>query len=89
MAFIENDSFDLIWTRLPYADIIKYSNGINEDLLQLKVRDFLEKREVFWSSYGQYPEKGYMIPMSFDIMKNFQDVGFKLKEFFIKEQHNC
>ena len=47
MAFIENDSFDLIWTRLPYADIIKYSNGINEDLLQLKVRDFLEKREVF------------------------------------------
>lgn len=30
-----------------------------------------------------------MIPMSFDVMKVFQDVGFKLKELIIKEQHNC
>ena len=30
-----------------------------------------------------------MIPMSFDVMKIFQDAGFKLKELIIKEQHNC
>ncbi len=27
--------------------------------------------------------------MSFDVMKTFQEVGFKLKELIIKEQHNC
>lgn len=30
-----------------------------------------------------------MIPMSFDVMKTFQDAGFTLKELIIKEQHNC
>ena len=30
-----------------------------------------------------------MIPMSFDVMKIFQDAGFKLKELDYKEQHNC
>ena len=30
-----------------------------------------------------------MIPMSFDVMRVFEDAGFKLKELIIKEQHNC
>ncbi len=30
-----------------------------------------------------------MISMSFDVMKTFQDAGFKLKELIIKKQHNC
>lgn len=30
-----------------------------------------------------------MIPMSFEVMKIFQDAGFTLKELIIKEQHNC
>ena len=38
---------------------------------------------------GDTRQKGCMIPMSFDVMKIFQDAGFKLKELIIKEQHNC
>ena len=34
-------------------------------------------------------KKWGMIPMSFDVMKIFQDTGFTLKELIIKEQHNC
>ena len=103
LDFIENDSIDLICTHPPYADIIKYSDGIAEDLSQLKVKDFLEEmKKVAAESYrvlkkdkfcavlmGDTRQKGHMIPMSFDVMKIFQDAGFKLKELIIKEQHNC
>jgi len=27
--------------------------------------------------------------MGFDVLKVFENVGFKLKEIIIKEQHNC
>lgn len=27
--------------------------------------------------------------MSFEVMRIFEDAGFKLKELIIKEQHNC
>ena len=69
----------------------------------LKVKDFLAEMEsVAKESYrvlkknkfcavlmGDTRQKGFMIPMSFDVMKIFQEVGFKLKEVIIKEQHNC
>ena len=38
---------------------------------------------------GDTRQKGHMVPMSFDVMRAFQDAGFKLKELIIKEQHNC
>ena len=38
---------------------------------------------------GDTRQKGHMIPMSFEVMKIFQDAGFKLKELIIKQQHNC
>ena len=87
----------------PYANIIKYSDGLENDLSQLKVKDFLEqmkpvakecyrvlKREKFCAILmGDTRQKGHMIPMSFEVMKIFQDAGFTLKELIIKEQHNC
>ena len=100
---IPDESIDLICTHPPYADIIKYSNGIKGDLSQLKVKDFLEQmKPVAEECYrvlkkgkfcailmGDTRQKGCMIPMSFDVMKIFQDAGFTLKEIIIKEQHNC
>lgn len=100
---IPDDSIDLICTHPPYADIIKYSDGIDGDLSQLKVKEFLEQmKPVAEESYrvlkkgkfcailmGDTRQKGCMIPMSFDVMKIFQDTGFTLKELIIKEQHNC
>lgn len=103
LAFLSDESIDLICTHPPYADIIKYSDGIDGDLSQLKVKDFLEEmKKVAAESYrvlkkdkfcailmGDTRQKGCMIPMSFDVMKIFQDAGFTLKELIIKEQHNC
>ena len=103
LDFIPDESVDLICTHPPYADIIKYSEDISGDLSLLKVKDFLEEmKSVASESYrvlkkdkfcavlmGDTRQKGHMIPMSFDVMKIFQDAGFKLKELIIKEQHNC
>jgi len=103
LDFLENDSIDLICTHPPYADIIKYSDGIEGDLSQLKVKDFLEEmKSVAEESYrvlkkdkfcailmGDTRQKGHMIPMSFEVMRVFEEAGFKLKELIIKEQHNC
>ena len=103
LDFISDESIDLICTHLPYADIIKYSEDIDEDLSHLKVKEFLEEmKKAAYESYrvlkkdkfcavlmGDTRKKGHMIPMSFEVMKLFQAVGFKLKELIIKEQHNC
>ena len=43
LDFIPDDSIDLICTHPPYANIIKYSDGIENDLSQLKVKDFLKE----------------------------------------------
>lgn len=42
LNFIPDESIDLICTHPPYANIIKYSDGIEGDLSQLKIKDFLE-----------------------------------------------
>ncbi len=103
LNFIKDESIDLICTHPPYANIIKYSEDIEGDLSHLKVKDFLkEMKKVATESYrvlkkdkfcavlmGDTRQKGHMIPMSFDVMKIFQEAGFRLKELIIKEQHNC
>ena len=103
LDFIPDNSIDLICTHPPYADIIQYSEDIPEDLSLLKVKDFLEEMKLVASeSYrvlkkdkfcavlmGDTRQKGHMIPMSFEVMRVFEEAGFKLKELIIKEQHNC
>ncbi len=103
LDFISDESIDLICTHPPYANIIEYSDNIQEDLSHLKVPAFLEEmKKVATESYrvlkkdkfcailmGDTRQKGHMVPMSFEVMKIFQDEGFKLKELIIKEQHNC
>ena len=103
LDFISDDSIDFVCTHPPYANIIKYSDGIEGDLSQLKVSEFLEEMKLVASeSYrvlkkgrfcailmGDTRQKGHMVPMSFDVMRIFEEAGFKLKELIIKEQHNC
>lgn len=103
LYFLADESIDLICTHPPYANIIEYSEDIPEDLSLLKVNDFLEEmKKVASESYrvlkkdkfcailmGDTRQKGHMIPMSFEVMKIFQNAGFKLKEIIIKQQHNC
>ncbi len=103
LDFVKDDSIDLICTHPPYANIIEYSEDIKEDLSHLKVKDFLREMEkVASESYrvlkkdkfcailmGDTRQKGCMLAMSFEVMKIFENAGFKLKELIIKEQHNC
>lgn len=103
LNFIADNSIDLICTHPPYANIIKYSEDIPEDLSLLNVKDFLSemknvasechrviKKDKFCAVLmGDTRHKGNMIPMSFEVMQIFIDAGFKIKEIIIKEQHNC
>lgn len=103
LNFIPDENIDFICTHPPYANIIKYSEDIENDLSHLKVKDFLiEMEKVALESYrvlkkdkfcailmGDTRQKGHIIPMSFEVMKIFEKVGFKTKEIIIKEQHNC
>lgn len=103
LDFIPDEKIDFICTHPPYADIIKYSDDLENDLSHCNVKDFLvEMEKVAYESYrvlkkgkfcavlmGDTRKKGCMIPMSFDVMKIFQQAGFTLKEIIIKEQHNC
>ena len=103
LNFILDENIDFICTHPPYANIIKYSEDIKNDLSHLKVKDFLiEMEKVASESYrvlkkdkfcavlmGDTRQKGHIIPMSFEVMKIFEKVGFKTKEIIIKEQHNC
>lgn len=103
LDFIPGSSIDLICTHPPYADIIRYSEDIEEDLSRLKLADFLkEMKAVATESYrvlkkdrfcavlmGDTRQKGHMVPMAFEVMQIFSDAGFTLKELIIKEQHNC
>lgn len=103
LDFIPDESIDLICTHPPYANIIKYSEDIKEDLSLLNIKDFMEEmKKVANESFrvlkkgkfcailmGDTRQKGHMIPMSFEVMNIFENAGFKLKEIIIKEQHNC
>lgn len=100
---ILDESIDLICTHPPYANIIQYSEDIAEDMSHLKVKEFLEEmRKVASESYrvlkkgkycailmGDTRQNGHMVPLSFEVMKIFENAGFKLKELIIKQQHNC
>lgn len=103
LDFIKEKSIDFICTHPPYADIIHYSEGIDADLSQLGVNDFLAEMTVVASEcyrilkkgkfcailMGDTRKKGHVVPMSFEVMKIFEQAGFKTKEIIIKQQHNC
>lgn len=103
LDFVLDESIDFVCTHPPYANIIEYSEDIEEDISHCKVPQFLEEmKKVAAESYrvlkkdkfcavlmGDTRQKGHVIPMSFDVMKIFEAQGFKLKEIIIKEQHNC
>ena len=103
MNFIMDNSFDLICMHPPYADIIKYSQGIEGDLSILPTEKFLTKMDdVAAEAYrvlkpgkkcatmmGDIRKKGKVIPLGFKTMERFLSPGFLLEEIIIKEQHNC
>lgn len=103
LNFIEDESIDLICTHPPYANIIQYSEDIENDLSHLGMKEFLpEIYKVAEESYrvlknnkfcailmGDTRKNGMVQPLALETMTMFRLAGFKLKEIVIKEQHNC
>jgi DNA modification methylase len=103
LFFIETESIDLICTHPPYANIIKYSDCIKNDISHLSVKDFLEQIKIVANEchrvlkntkfcailMGDIRKEGHVVPLGFEVMKLFINAGFKTKEIIIKEQHNC
>jgi len=103
LDFLKDEGIDLICTHPPYANIIKYSDGIEGDISCLEVDNFIESmKRVAKESYrvlksgkicavmmGDIRKRGKVIPLGFKVMEAFLSVGFKSKEIIIKEQFNC
>ena len=100
---IPNGKIDFIFAHPPYADIIKYSKDIKEDISRLNLQEFLNQMSLFSKECFRILKKGKIcsvligdirknknvIPLGFYIMNIFIRAGFILKEIIIKEQHNC
>jgi len=100
---IPSNKIDLVFAHPPYADIIKYSQDIKEDISRLSLNDFLNQMNLFSKECFRVLKKGRIcsvligdirknkniIPLGFYIMNIFIQTGFTLKEIIIKEQHNC
>ena len=103
LHFIKDGHIDFICTHPPYANIIRYSKGIEGDISLLCIDKFLEKmNKVAVESFrvlkkgkicavmiGDVRRYGKVIPLGFRIMECFLRAGFTNKEIIIKEQHNC
>ena len=103
LHFIKDSHIDFICTHPPYANIIKYSKGIEGDISLLGVEEFLtEMKKVAEESFrvlkrgkmcavmiGDVRKYGKVIPLGFRMMECFLQAGFTNKEIIIKEQHNC
>ena len=103
LHFIKDSHIDFICTHPPYANIIKYSKGIEGDISLLGVEEFLtEMKKVAEESFrvlkkgkmcavmiGDVRKCGKVIPLGFRMMECFLQAGFTNKEIIIKEQHNC
>ena len=103
LHFIKDAYIDFICTHPPYADIIKYSEGIEGDISMLGAKPFidamdkvaneayrvLKKGKMCAVMIGDIRKCGKVVPLGFRMMECFLRAGFTNKEIIIKEQHNC
>jgi len=103
LSFIKDGRIDFICTHPPYANIIKYSKELDDDISLLAVDEFfmamekvaseayrvLKKGKMCAIMMGDMRKHGKVIPLGFKVMECFLKAGFASKEIIIKEQHNC
>lgn len=103
LYFIKDNRIDFICTHPPYANIIKYSEGVEGDISLLGVEEFLvQMQKVAMEAYrvlkkgkmcavmmGDVRKYGKVFPLGFRMMECFLWAGFGNREIIIKEQHKC
>ena len=103
MGFIEDSSIDLICTQPPYANALRFTYNIENDLSRIKsVSNFLDemqkvakelhrvlrREKVCAVLIGDIRKKGNFVPLGFKSLDRFIKVGFKLEDIIIKGQYN-
>lgn len=102
-GIVPDNCIDFIFAHPPYANIIKYSKDIKEDLSRLELNEFLKRMKLFSKEcfrilkkdkycailIGDIRKNKNVIPLGFYIMNIFIQTGFTLKEIIIKEHHKC
>ena len=102
-SIIPNNKIDFIFAHRTYADAIKYSKDIKEDISRLNLQEFLVQMKLFSKEcfrvlkeekicsilIGDIRKNRNVVPLGFYIMNIFIQTGFTLKEIIIKQQHNC
>jgi DNA modification methylase len=102
---LKDKSIDFILTHPPYADIIKYSEGlIKEDISGIHEIDaFADEMEKVAKEFYRILKPGHFCailmgdtrrnkmyqPLAYKVMDRFLRSGFELKEDIIKRQFNC
>lgn len=103
LHMIDDYTIDFVCTHPPYADIIKCSDNIDDNISLLPYQDFINElnkvsKELYrvlknnhFCSFmiGDIRKNGNVIPLGFMAMNTFINNGFTLKEITIKKQHNC
>ena len=103
LNIIGNEKIDFICTHPPYANIIKYSNDILNDISNVDMEIFIKKmRSVAREAHRVLKKNKYcaimmgdirrnrrIIPLGFTVMNLFLEEGFLLQEIIIKKQNNC
>jgi len=87
LHFIKDSHIDFICTHPPYANIIKYSKGIEGDISLLGVEEFLaEMKKVAEESY-RVLKKGKMCAVMIGDVRKYAKViplGFRMMECFLQ-----
>lgn len=103
LDYIKNEKIDFICMHPPYANIIKYSKSIANDISLLEQENFiyamnkvakeayrvLKKGKMCAIMMGDIRKSKKIVPLGFRTMETFLSAGFQSQEIIIKEQHNC
>jgi DNA modification methylase len=104
LDMVGDSTVDLITAHPPYANMIKYTDGVEGDLSRIDdyVQFFNEFRKAISEYYrvlkpngycavliGDTHNKGHFVPLTTRMMYDFLREGFVLKEDIIKKEWNC
>ena len=86
LHFIKDSCIDFICTHPPYANIIKYSKGIEGDISLLYVDEFLEEMSKVAEESFRVLKKGKMCAVMIGDIRRYGKVfplGFRVMECFL------
>jgi len=103
LSMITDESVDFVCGQPPYANAVRYTSSISEDLSRIgslsqfcaQIREVarelyrvLKKRKRCAVLVGDVRRKKMVFPLGFKVMEQFLAQDFDLEEIIVKEQHN-